>query len=274
MKQGSLASSNMVAEKMMSGVMVPGGPSKLDPAPLPIRQKSYVRFNEWPNGSLAKNHHSYHCEYQTKKYHIVRDRNLYDEGDSIQIVANNIYVKAKLPSVKMNLQTNRPPNRVQLHDARFEDIDKEPKILSTVKKQKMTNFDLQGKLDVRHHCMINKDSEIGMQKYQINESITKKRSQFGNVDMSKHYDWEKLVLKDERQKNADNFETHDTLKAADQQLKQTSNYKSTGGGQRAPVSMAQQGPREFLQFSMANQSERYEKNIEQANDEVYLKQQR
>lgn len=43
---------------------------------------------------------------------------------------------SKLPAVKMNLQTNRPPNLVQLHDARFEEINKEPKILSTVKKVK------------------------------------------------------------------------------------------------------------------------------------------
>ena len=63
----------------------------------------------------------------------------------------------------MNLQTNRPPNLVQLHDARFEEINKEPKNLSNIKKTAVTNieFDKMSK-QKRHECLINADSNVGM----------------------------------------------------------------------------------------------------------------
>lgn len=78
----------------------------------------------------------YEVTYATKNYHLVRNRNLYDGEDSIMLLSNEVSAPSKLPSIKMHLQTNRPPNMAQLHDARFEEINKEPKILSTVKKVK------------------------------------------------------------------------------------------------------------------------------------------
>ena len=77
----------------------------------------------------------YDIQFSTKEYHLVRNRNLYGNEDSIQLLPTNTSNSVtKLPQVKMNLQTNRPPNLAQLHDARFEAINREPKILSTVKR--------------------------------------------------------------------------------------------------------------------------------------------
>ena len=68
----------------------------------------------------------------------------------------------------MNLQTNRPPNLVQLHDARFEEINKDPNILSTVKKVTSNiNFDKMVRKD-RHEYMINKNCDVSMQAYKVN----------------------------------------------------------------------------------------------------------
>lgn len=78
----------------------------------------------------------YDVAYATKNYHLVRNRNVFDNEDSIMLLSNDISAPTKLPSIKMHLQTNRPPNLARLHDARFEEINKEPKILSTVKKVK------------------------------------------------------------------------------------------------------------------------------------------
>ena len=70
-------------------------------------------------------------------YHLVRNRSIYGTEESLQIMPNvSKSTSTTLPRVKMNLQTNRPPNLAQLHDARFEDFNKEPKILSTIKRVK------------------------------------------------------------------------------------------------------------------------------------------
>lgn len=91
----------------------------------------------------------------------------------------------------MNLQTNRPPNLAQLHDARFETFNKEPKILSSVKKVSQIDFNNYDRKE-RHKCLVNVDSDIGMQKYQINESVIKKRTDLGNMSMNRHVNWSQV----------------------------------------------------------------------------------
>jgi len=48
----------------------------------------------------------------TNQYHLVRHRNLFGSEDCIQLLPNQVSIPTKLPSVKMHLQTNRPPNLV------------------------------------------------------------------------------------------------------------------------------------------------------------------
>ena len=133
-------------------------------------------------------------KFTTKQYHLVHNRNMFGNEDSIQLLATNDATKskAKFPAVKMNLQTNRPPNLVQLHDGRFEDINKEPKILSTVKKVKQIDFDKYQRKG-RHECLINGDNDVSMQKYQIKEDIVKPRTNQGNISLSKQTDWSQLI---------------------------------------------------------------------------------
>ena len=74
----------------------------------------------------------------------------------------------------MNLQTNRPPNLGQVHDARFESINKDPKILSKVKKIPQISFEKMNCKN-RHEGLINEDCVVGMQRYQIKDDFIKKR---------------------------------------------------------------------------------------------------
>ena len=89
----------------------------------------------------APSNFGYEVELSTKQYHVVRNKALFGKEDSIEIVPNNVSLtQKKLPAVRMNLQTNRPLNMNQLNDARFENINKEPSILSTVKRPHQVNF--------------------------------------------------------------------------------------------------------------------------------------
>ena len=88
----------------------------------------------------------------------------------------------------MNLQTNRPPNLAQLHDGRFETFNREPKILSTVKKAPQVDFKKQLTKE-RHECLIEPSGDVGMQSYQIKDDLVKHRATKGHVQMSKHTDW-------------------------------------------------------------------------------------
>jgi len=92
----------------------------------------------------------------TNEYHLVRNRrSKYNNEDSMMILPNrSISVEGKLPRFKMNLQTNRPPNLVSLNEARLLNINRDPAILSSVKKVPTTDFRKQGK-PMRHKCMIN-----------------------------------------------------------------------------------------------------------------------
>lgn len=98
----------------------------------------------------------------------------------------------KLPSVKMNLQTNRPPNLAQAHDSRFEMINKDPNILSTCKKVPQVDFDKMGKHE-RFNCLINKDNTVSMQRYEVKDDITKKRTNLGNIAIDKQLSWGQIV---------------------------------------------------------------------------------
>ena len=81
----------------------------------------------------------------------------------------------------------------QLHDARFEEINKEPKILSTIKKVKQIDFDKYGSQE-RHECLINTSGDLSMQKYQVNDSVISKRTGIGAPDISKTKAWDELAL--------------------------------------------------------------------------------
>lgn len=83
----------------------------------------------------------YEVAYKTNNYHLVRNRNFYGNEDGIQLLPNYVpKMPTKLPSVKMNLQIDRPPNLAQLHDARFEESNKDPTGVSTHKKVKQIDF--------------------------------------------------------------------------------------------------------------------------------------
>ena len=73
-------------------------------------------------------------------YHLVRNRNLYGNEDSIQLMPNTSQIPKKLPSVKMNLQTNRSPNMVNLHDSRLKEFNKDPQVLSSTKRVAQIDF--------------------------------------------------------------------------------------------------------------------------------------
>ena len=133
-----------------------------------LRQASSTLIN-LNQGSPRKNKQTktlgYEVTYGTKNYHLVRNRNFFGNEDSIELVPNRSTIsESRLPRVKMNLQTNRPPNLAQLHDARFETFNKEPKILSSVKKVSQIDFNNYDRKE-RHKCLVNVDSDIGMQKY-------------------------------------------------------------------------------------------------------------
>ena len=146
----------------------------------------------------------------------------------------------------MNLQTNRPPNLAQLHDARFESFNRDPKILSTVKKISQIDFDKFNKKE-RHECLINRDSGIGMQKYQISESVVKKRPDVGNLSLSKNISWNQ-VADPTKKEVAPPLENYDQLKAHKQLLKKTSLYQSKTPGIKGPVSYDRQASRKFTHF--------------------------
>lgn len=138
---------------------------------------------------------------------------MFGNEDSIELVPNRSTIsESRLPRVKMNLQTNRPPNLAQLHDARFETFDKEPKILSSVKKVSQIDFDNYDRQD-RHKCLVNVAGDIGMQKYNINESVIKKRTDLGNMSMNRQVNYSQIVDPTQKESGPIQGETYDQLKA-------------------------------------------------------------
>ena len=102
----------------------------------------------------------------------------------------------------MHLQSDRPPNLAQAHDARFENINKDPKILSKVKYPPTIDFEKVEPRDTSE-TLINKNTVCHM--YNLNESQIKKRSNMSFVDFAK--------MKD-RRPDGDISHTHDELKAS------------------------------------------------------------
>ena len=90
-----------------------------------------------------KSEFSYKVEYTSKQYHMVRHKynSQYGVDDQIELLPNSSKIPVKLPNVKMHLQSDRPPNLARAHDARFENINKDPKILSKVKSPPTIDFE-------------------------------------------------------------------------------------------------------------------------------------
>lgn len=74
---------------------------------------------------------------------------------------------------------------------------------------KQIDFNKQTKQE-RHECLINVAGDVSMQKYNINDSILKKRI-LGTNSIAKQKNWDELVP-DQAQTPA--LESHDALKAA------------------------------------------------------------
>ena len=164
--------------------------------------------------------------------------------DQIELLPNSNKIPIKLPNVKMHLQPDRPPNLARAHDARFENINRDPKILSKVKSPPTIDF---GKIPERDtsNTLINKNTVCHM--YSINDSQVKKRSNITFVDIGK--------MKD-RPKDGEIDYTHDELRASQQQLGSTSGKSLSLGGINGPISMNKQAPRSFAHFKVAEQQEK------------------
>jgi len=157
--------------------------------------------------SPKKEKFPYEIAYATKKYHLVRNRNT-DGDDSIQLLPNSTTtLEHRLPRVKMDLQTNRPPNLAQLHDARFETINRDPKILTNVRKVASIDFNKQDRTE-RHQCLINDNNEISMQKYQVKDDVLKKRATAGNISLDKQLNWSQILNPSEKER-APGYESYD-----------------------------------------------------------------
>ena len=144
----------------------------------------------------------------------------------------------------MHLQPERPPNLARAHDARFENINRDPTILSKVRSPPIVDF---GKVPVRDtsHTLINKNTVCHM--YSINDSQVKKRSNMSFVDISK--------MKD-KPKDPEIDYTHDELRASQQQLGSTSGKSLSLGGINGPISMNKQPTRSFAHFKVAEEQEK------------------
>ena len=144
----------------------------------------------------------------------------------------------------MHLQPERPPNLARAHDARFENINRDPTILSKVRSPPIVDF---GKVPVRDtsHTLINKNTVCHM--YSINDSQVKKRSNMSLVDIGK--------MKD-RPKDPEIDYTHDELRASQQQLGSTSGKSLSLGGINGPISMNKQPARSFAHFKVAEEQEK------------------
>ena len=136
---------------------------------------------------------SYDVVFATSQYHLVRNRkNKWNREDSLTILPNRSTVSdTKLPRVKMNLQTNRPPNLVQLSEARLLNINEDPKVLSSIKKVPQVDFKKQVR-GSRSKCLINHDNSIGMQRYNVKDDYFKKRIA-GVENFDKQLDYNQIM---------------------------------------------------------------------------------
>ena len=98
--------------------------------PMSVNDLAHKR-NKIPESKSAL---GYNVVYESKNYQIIRNRPLHGEEDSLEIVKSNYRIPQKLPNVKMFLQSDRKPNMSNAHDARFDNINKEPSIYSKSKK--------------------------------------------------------------------------------------------------------------------------------------------
>lgn len=144
----------------------------------------------------------------------------------------------------MHLQSDRKPNMARAHEARFDNINKEPSIYSKSKRtQPHVQFDKMLKKE-RHECLINPNSDLSMQRYLIKESLTKKNNS-KLLALDKQISWEKLV--DNTKKPTSEMDSYDIGKAHNQKLQSTSSgAKVTNGGVRGILSIDRMSKRSFL----------------------------
>ena len=89
----------------------------------------------------GKKRRNYDVVFQSKAYQIVKNKPINGEEDAIEIVKQDYKIPTKLPNVKMHLQSERKPNMANAHEARFDNINKEPSIYSKSKRQPIIDFD-------------------------------------------------------------------------------------------------------------------------------------
>lgn len=89
--------------------------------------------------------------------------------------------------------------------------------------------------------MINVSGDVSMQKYQIKEDVVKKKSSVGAIRFDKQYDWSQLIQKGDKN-DGSTLLSHDTVKAANQLLKNNSQVRALKGG---IADYNRQGPRKF-----------------------------
>ena len=196
-----------IAASMQNIKVIPEVPRQPDPTKRRYGIKTYssqVDMKQLMKERLNRDEWSFKCEFASKQYHIVRHKYNPDFGvdDRIELLPNTSSIPVKLPNVKMHLQPDRPPNLARAHDARFENINKEPAIYSKTQKQTTIDFDKKPPRDTAG-TLINREAKGPM--YISDDSAIKKRTDFSFVDISKQKG---------PKKDPEIDYTHDELKAS------------------------------------------------------------
>lgn len=203
---------------------------------------------------------AYRCEFASQQYHLVRHKYDSEHGrdDQIELLPNDSKIPIKLPNVKMHLQPDRPPNLARAHDARFENINRDPKILSKTKVTPTISFDKLPRRETST-ALINRNTVL--HSYNPDDGRLRKRTDFSFVNIAKQrVDKEPVEV----------AHTHDELAASRQRLENTSGSKVSQGGVNGPIPMHRQGgPRQFAQHKKAQESEQHEKAIHDATTEEH-----
>ena len=104
--------------------------------------------------------------FESERYHIVRN-----QSQQLEVVPNqSTEISQKLPAIHLDLQTQRKPNYGQVHDARFEVINRDPAIYSRTKNYAVVNFD---KLPCRDTSVSLIRRDIGQNFYEVKDSLIK-----------------------------------------------------------------------------------------------------
>jgi hypothetical protein len=164
-------------KSMISLLNLPDKKHAKDPS-----KASHSSFN-LKHGSSSERF-GYKVAYESEQYHIVRNKALYGNENSITILPNKEAsgIPIKLANVQMHLQSNRPPNLAQAHDRRFENINRDPSIFS--KTRKSSTIDLQ-RLPKRETSFSLIKRDIAQNFYDVKDTQVKQKSALGSLEMKK-----------------------------------------------------------------------------------------